>query len=60
VPIDTAAVLSELQGTWNRPDAQQYAEVYAKVWPHYRLLIESYNKAQEVAAKHEVLNSMRR
>jgi hypothetical protein len=33
---------------------------YAKVWPHYRLLIESYNKAEEVATRHEVLDSMRK
>jgi hypothetical protein len=60
VPIDTGAVLSELQGSWNRPDAQQWAEVYAEAWPHYRLLMESYAKAQEVVAKHEVLDSQRK
>jgi Amidases related to nicotinamidase len=27
VPIDTAGVASELQGSWNRADAQQWAEV---------------------------------
>lgn len=60
VPIDTGAVLSELQGSWNRPDAQQWAEVYAEAWPHYRLLIESYTKAQEVVTKHETLDSQRK
>jgi nicotinamidase-related amidase len=60
VPIDTGAVLSELQGSWNRPDAQEWADAYAEAWPHYRLLIQSYNKAQEVVTKHEVLDSQRK
>jgi nicotinamidase-related amidase len=60
VPIDTAAVASELQKTWNRPDAQEWAEVYTKIFPAYALLIESYLKAQEVATKNEQLDSSRR
>jgi hypothetical protein len=44
VPMDTAAVASELQKTWHREDAQEWAEVYTKVFPPYRLLIESYMK----------------
>jgi nicotinamidase-related amidase len=60
VPIDTGAVLSELQKTWNRDDAQQWAEAYAMVFPPYQLLIESYLKAQEVVANHEVLDSQRK
>ena len=59
VPIDTAAVCSELQRTWNRPDAAQWAEAYSAVFPPYQLLIESYAKAQEVVSKHEVLDSQR-
>ncbi len=59
VPMDTAAVASELQKTWNRPDAQEWAEVYTKIFPPYALLIESYAKAQEVATKHEQLDSAR-
>ena len=49
VPMDTAAVCSELQLTWNRDDALQWAENYAALFPSYQLLIESFNKAQEVA-----------
>ncbi|HET6553517.1 MAG TPA: isochorismatase family protein [Dyella sp.] len=60
VPIDTGAVLSELQQTWNREDAQQWAEAYTMVFPPYQLLIESYLKAQEVVANHEVLDSQRK
>ncbi|MES2071814.1 MAG: isochorismatase family protein [Pseudomonadota bacterium] len=59
VPIDTMGTLSELQGSWNRPDAQQWAEVYAEAMPHYQLLIESYLKAQSVATNHETLDSQR-
>lgn len=49
IPIDTLAVISELQETWNRPDAMEFANLYADhPMPHYRLLIESYDKAQAV------------
>lgn len=59
VPMDTAAVASELQKTWNRPDAQEWAEVYTKIFPAYALLIESYLKAQEVVTRNEQLDSAR-
>ena len=49
VPVDTAAVASELQKTWHRPDAAQWAEIYALLFPPYQLLIESFTKAQEGA-----------
>lgn len=60
VPIDTGAVMSELQKTWNREDAAQWAEIYTLVFPPYKLLIESCGKAQEVASKHEQLDSERK
>lgn len=59
VPIDTGAVISELQQTWNRDDAQQWAEAYTNVFPPYQLLIESYMKAQEVVRNNETLDSER-
>lgn len=59
VPMDTAAVASELQQTWNRPDAQEWAAVYTKIFPAYQLLIESYLKAQDVEKNREQLNSTR-
>ena len=59
VPMDTAAVASELQRTWNREDAQEWAEVYTMIFPSYRLLIESYTKAQEVVRDHQELDSRR-
>ena len=59
VPMDTAAVASELQRTWNRTDAQEWANVYARIFPAYQLLIESYLKAQDVEKTHEQLDSQR-
>ena len=59
VPMDTAAVASEIQRTWHRPDAQQWAEVYTRIFPEYQLLIESYGKAQAVAKSGESLDSQR-
>ena len=49
IPTTTNAVLSELQRTWNRPDAAAYAELYGAVSPNYRAVMESYQKAQDVA-----------
>ena len=50
IPIDTMAVVSELQKTWNRPDALEYANLFSDyMMPNYRLLMESYQKAQDAA-----------
>ncbi|VVS98953.1 putative hydrolase [Marinobacter salarius] len=59
VPMDTAAVASELQKTWHRDDAQAWAEAYAYIFPAYQLLIESYARAQEVVQNNEALDSIR-
>ncbi|KQY52294.1 isochorismatase family protein [Lysobacter sp. Root494] len=59
VPMDTAAVCSEVQKTWHRDDAQQWAEAYSAVFPPYQLLIESYMKAQAVVKNQEQLDSVR-
>jgi nicotinamidase-related amidase len=59
VPMDTAAVASELQQSWNRPDAQEWAEIYTKIFPAYQLLIESYAKARDVQKNNEMLDSQR-
>ncbi len=48
MPVDTFAVLGELMKTWNRPDAMDFAGVMVDLVPHYRALIESYDKAQSV------------
>ncbi len=53
VPMDTAAVASEIQRTWNREDAAEWAEVYTHIFPAYQLLIESYSKAQDVVKHSE-------
>lgn len=59
VPIDVAAVASELQKTWNRDDAAQWAQAYTGIFPNYQLLIESYAKAQQVVKNSEALDSQR-
>lgn len=49
-PIDTYAVLAEIMSTWNRPDAMEFAQIMVDhIVPPYRALIESYEKAQNVA-----------
>ena len=47
VPMDTEAVASELQKTWNRDDALQWAEIYTRIFPEYQLLIDSYSRSEE-------------
>ena len=49
IPTSTNAVLSEVHRTWNRPEASELAKLYALVAPNYAAVIESYQKAQEVA-----------
>lgn len=59
VPMDTAAVASELQRTWHRDDAQEWVRIYTQIFPNYQLLIESYMKAQDVQKNGEQLDSQR-
>lgn len=49
IPTSTNAVLSEVHRTWNRPEASELAKIYPLAAPNYAALIESYQKAQEVA-----------
>jgi nicotinamidase-related amidase len=49
IPTSTNAVLSETHRTWNRPEAAELAKLYALVAPNYAAVMESYQKAQEVA-----------
>jgi nicotinamidase-related amidase len=49
IPTSTNAVLSEIHRTWNGPEAAELAKLYALVAPNYAAVIESYQKAQEVA-----------
>ena len=51
IPTTTNAVLSEVHRTWNRPEAAQIGALYAHVSPNYAAVVESYNKAQEVAKR---------
>ena len=49
IPTSANAVLSEMHRTWNRPEAAELAKLYALATPHYAAVIESYQKAQDVA-----------
>ena len=49
VPTSANAVLCEVQRTWNRPDAAEIAQLYTMVAPNYEAVMESYNRAQDVA-----------
>jgi nicotinamidase-related amidase len=49
IPTSTNAVLSEMHRTWNRPEAAELAKLYALVAPNYAAVIESFQKAQDVA-----------
>jgi nicotinamidase-related amidase len=51
VPTSTNAVLSEAHRTWNRPEAAELAKLYALAAPNYAAVIESYDKAREVAQR---------
>lgn len=48
IPIDTFAVVCEIMGTWNRPDAMNFASLIIDVIPQYRALSESYEKAKSI------------
>jgi len=49
IPTSTNAVLSETHRTWNRPEAAEIAKLYGLVSPNIAAVMESYQKAQEVA-----------
>ena len=58
IPTSTNAVLCEVQRTWNRPDAAQYAELYGLRGAELPAVAESYQKAQEAGQpKNERLQS---
>jgi nicotinamidase-related amidase len=51
VPTSANAVLCELQRTWNRTDAADFAKLYGMVAPNYTAVAESYQRAQEAATR---------
>ena len=47
IPVDTFAIIGELQRTWNRPDAMDYANLFGEhIIPNYRLLMESHGATE--------------
>lgn len=51
IPVTTNAVMSEVQRTWNRPDAARWGALYNELVPNYQAASESYKRAQEAAKK---------
>src|ERR1700675_1491337 len=51
VPISANPVICEFHRTWNLPEAAQLADLYCMVSPNYRALMESFQRAEEVAKK---------
>jgi nicotinamidase-related amidase len=49
IPTTANALICELHRTWNRPEAAEIAKIYSMVSPNYGAVMESYQKAQEVA-----------
>jgi nicotinamidase-related amidase len=47
VVTTVAGVVCELQRTWMRPDAADYANAYTMFSPNYGAVMESYNRAQK-------------
>ena len=50
VPTSTNAVICELHRTWNRPEAEEIADIYTVATPNYRAVIESYQNAKNVGS----------
>jgi hypothetical protein len=48
IPVSTNVVFCELQRTWNRPDAADFAALYAAYAPNYQAVMESFQKVQEI------------
>jgi len=46
IPITTNALVAELQKTWNRPEAADFAGIYCTTTPNYAAVVESYYAAQ--------------
>jgi len=51
IPVSTNAVMSEVQRTWNTPNAARWAALYNELVPNYRAASESFQRAQEAAKK---------
>lgn len=52
-PVTTNTILSESHRTWNRPDWQEWGNIYADLVPEYGTGVESYMRAQQAATKSE-------
>jgi nicotinamidase-related amidase len=46
IPTTTNAIIAELQKTWNRPDAADFAAIYGAIAPNYAAVVESFYAAK--------------
>jgi len=46
IPTTTNAVVAELQKTWKRPDAAEFAAIYGAIAPNYAAVVESFYAAK--------------
>lgn len=51
VPISTVAVLSEIQKTWRKDNAEEFGNALSSTMPNYIALIESFKRAVEEGKK---------
>lgn len=51
IPTSTNAVACEFQRTWKRPNAAEFGKLLSELAPNYGSVMESYQKAQDVAKK---------
>lgn len=49
IPTSTNAVICEFQRHWHRPNNVDFADLYVQIAPNYGAVIESYQKALQVA-----------
>lgn len=59
VPIDTLAVVAELQKTWRRSDVEKWLPIWPRILTNYGLLIESFARAKTAIENHEIPDNER-
>lgn len=59
IPMDTSSAIAEIQQTWHRDDWEKWANIWARIFTNYGLLLESYAKAVEVTKTGEPMDSLR-
>ena len=58
-PTLNFVAIAEIQQTWHRDDWEKWANIWARIFTNYGLLLESYAKAVEVTKTGEPMDSLR-